>query len=251
MPLIQSSTPDCTSKPPTFSAQDTLPVVPSRGRDWWQYNHLWNFTDLRNSYFSMRHGLSESNVMRVTGSNPEFAMSAFDLVPEGYDQAKEAVCSMPFRELCDPCTVIVCSDFLRAIRTAELVAEAIGCSDVIRVEWLRERFFGEYDLFDPELYFPHLHPLDVEDPFNTSRGCESPVQLQERLSRGIVGLETAMSGKKILLVTHHDAMQMLEVVFSREYPGRYAGTPEKPRSLITNCEIRQLKLTDKSQVDQS
>lgn len=206
------------------------------------FNHLGNIITLGNSYFAMRHGLSESNEMHVTGSDPQFAVSAFDLVPEGCEQVRKAAREPVFRRTFNEDTILVCSDFLRAVHTAEIVRDEIHCREPLRVEWLRERFFGEFDLFDHETFFHIIHRADVSDPFSSVCGCESAACLGERLSRGILELESAMSGKRLLLITHHDALQMLDVIFSFRSPGNYAGTPEEPLPYVENCEIRPLKL---------
>lgn len=215
---------------------DPLPSM-----DWSRFNHILHYPTLRNTYYAMRHGLSESNRLRVTATKPAVALTGYGLTEEGRRQVREQALKAKVRRIFSEATIVLSSDFLRAMQSAEIFADVLRASPPIPVAWLRERCFGELDNSDPDEFFPNLHPVDVVDPFNNAWGCESPVSLQSRVSRGISQLEAEHSGLTILLVTHHDTLEVLEAVFAKRSPGEYAGRPEEPQSEIDNAELRRLE----------
>ncbi|NMC63642.1 MAG: histidine phosphatase family protein, partial [SAR324 cluster bacterium] len=199
--------------------------VPKVERRWETYNHLFGIKDLKNIYLAMRHGESEANTRRITASNPAYALCSFGLTDFGIRQVCASINAQSFL---DSSTIICCSDLLRAKQSAEIAANELGVSDLFITPWLRERFFGDFDALDYVEYFHHIHRRDNEDPISSYCNCESVVSVQKRLSEGILQCEKEFSGKKILLVSHHDAIQILECVFSKTSPGFYAGSPDAP-----------------------
>lgn len=207
---------------------------------WETYNHLLGVESLRNIYFAMRHGESEANTRRITASNPTYALSSFGLTDFG---VRQVCASINAQNFLDSSTIIFCSDLLRAKQSAEIVANELGVSDLHITPCLRERFFGDLDALDYVEYFHHIHRRDNEDPFSSYCKCESAVSVQKRLSEGILQCEKEFSGKDILLVSHHDAIQILECVFNKSSPGFYAGRPDAPYPEIPNGEIRVLEFS--------
>ncbi len=69
----------------------------------------------------MRHGESEANVSGVIVSDPAIGCERFGLTEHGLQQISAAVNGFTGK----PITQIVCSDFLRTMQTAQLVAEIL------------------------------------------------------------------------------------------------------------------------------
>jgi len=214
--------------------------TPTVERTWETYNYLFGVEGLRNIYLAMRHGESEANTRRITASNPAYALCSYGLTKFGVQQVCDSINGQNFL---DSSTIIFCSDLLRAKQTAQIAAKELAISDLYTAPWLRERFFGDLDALDYAEYFHHIHERDNKDPFSSYCNCESAVSVQKRLSEGIFQCEKEFIGKKILLVSHHDAIQILECVFNKSSPGFYAGRPDAPFPEIPNGAIRALQFS--------
>jgi broad specificity phosphatase PhoE len=97
-----------------------------------------NESNLRNNYLLMRHGESEANVSGVIVSDPATGCDRFGLTEQGLQQISDS--AKGFRW--DAITQIVCSDFLRTLQTAQLVAEILHLPQPKQEIGLRERFLA-------------------------------------------------------------------------------------------------------------
>ena len=113
---------------------------------------------LQNRYFAMRHGKSEANAAGLIVSDPANGCPAYGLTPEGREQAAASGAALRAdlgEEFVQPGRlVVVCSDFKRTRETAEVLLEALGRGGEAPVvaTWLRERFFGDWELGDHKHY---------------------------------------------------------------------------------------------------
>ena len=80
---------------------------------------------LRNDFVALRHGQSQANRQQIIVSSPEVAIASYGLTDLGKTQARQAgrtICQWYNKHhhqgLC-----LVCSDFLRAQQTAEIVEQ--------------------------------------------------------------------------------------------------------------------------------
>ena len=97
----------------------------------------------------MRHGRSQANDAHVIACSLQSGLQAAGLPTIGHQQARHAAEQLKQRGL-NP-TVIVSSDFLRALQTAQHVAETFNTSIVVEPR-LRERDFGSLDGKSTEHY---------------------------------------------------------------------------------------------------
>jgi len=119
----------------------------------------------------VRHGKSLANADDIVGT-PDTP-----LAEEGIEQARVTGQDLRSQNV----TALVCSSFIRAQQTAEIIAGEVGVpiADITVVDELRERRMGELE----------GHPKRHETAFffenNTALGFESQAALIERMSRAL------------------------------------------------------------------
>jgi broad specificity phosphatase PhoE len=99
---------------------------------------------------------------------------------------------------------------------------------------LRERYFGRWDKTSNRNY-EKVWADDKVDPNHTNYGVESAAHVQERTTALILLLEGDYSGKKILLASHGDALQILQTGFLGISPSLHRDIPH-----LNVAEIREL-----------
>jgi len=180
----------------------------------------------------MRHGQSLANLEQVIVSNPQNGVDDYGLSEQGMMQVRESVQSHP---RLDADLLIVSSDFKRARESAEIVHEILGCVRPMQFdERLRERNFGDWELTADSAY-ALVWAGDEVDPDNTDKGVESPNQVMQRVSALVCDYEARHSSATILMVSHGDALQLLQTAFSKQD----ASTHRQLQHLQT-AEIRRL-----------
>lgn len=196
-------------------------------------NHLAGLASLRNSYFEMRHGHSKSNFARILVGSPENAINGYGLTGLGVEQAEQSAKAMA--GVLGKGTLIFSSDYARARETAEITMRIVGAKDVVLAPELRERGFGELE----KKASPLIHEmwmLDEKNPAHKTFGVESVLELQERVTRYVRSLEREYEGRNILLVSHGDPLQVLQVSAVHIDPAFHNRIP-----YIKNAEIRSLE----------
>jgi GrpB-like predicted nucleotidyltransferase (UPF0157 family) len=194
-------------------------------------NHLTGVTELRNRYFLMRHGQSKANVAKVivsslaTDQNGDYGLTA-----RGREQALTAAVKSGLPHD----TVIFASGFARARETAEIVRERVGAPRVTVAGALRERYFGDWEVADTASY----ETVWADDQAGrTEHGVEPVTAILDRTTAFVADVETAHAGQTILLVSHGDALQILQAGFLKLNPRSHRGI----RHLET-AEIRPVSL---------
>jgi probable phosphoglycerate mutase len=176
-------------------------------------NHLLPLNHLANRYFAMRHGQSIANLEQIIVSHPRNGIDDYGLSEQGVNQVRESIQSDP---RLGSNLLIVSSDFKRARQSAEIAHELLGCVNPLCFdERLRERHFGEWEL-TPDSAYPLVWVRDEIDPDNSDKGVESPNQVMQRVSAVVYDYETKHSGATILMVSHGDALQILQTAFSKQ-----------------------------------
>ena len=128
-------------------------------------------------------------------------------------------------------TIIYSSPFSRCKRTAEIAKEVLGVrAEIIFDDRLRERWFGDWEGTGNANY-QKVWDDDALDPDHKKAGVESAAEVVARVSGFIRDLETRYAGKNILLVSHGDALQILQTFFEN-----------KPSS--THRSLRHLKVAE-------
>ena len=199
-------------------------------------NHLADFSTLKNRYFVLRHGRSEANEKKIVVSYPENGVPLYGLTPEGENQARESVKKALESGLLNSDTIIISSDFKRTNETAHIAKEILGTAAVIFSEKLRERKFGDWEL-QPSNY-QVVWDEDAKNAEHKTRGVESTREVLARVTSLVKDLEKEYEGKTILLVSHGDAIQILQTAFQRVDSGTHRKLPH-----IDTAEIMRLELS--------
>jgi broad specificity phosphatase PhoE len=201
-------------------------------------NHLYAVDHLNNRYFAMRHGHSLANQQGIVVSHPENGCAGYGLSELGVEQVQS---SLQQQHRLDAGTIIVSSDFRRARESAVIAQQRLGCVSPIATDIrLRERYFAELEL-GPDSAYQSVWHRDQQDPDSDCRGVETANQVMARVSALIIDLETRYMDTNLLLVSHGDALQILQTAFAR----RDASQHRQLHHLQT-AEIRCLQLAEKS-----
>jgi len=198
-------------------------------------NHLLALDRLTNRYFVMRHGQSLANLQQLIVSHPQNGIDAYGLSEHGMMQARESVqaCSRFNSNL-----LIVSSDFRRARETAEIAQELLGSTNSLQFDQrLRERNFGEWEL-TPDSAYPLIWARDEVNPDNDEKGIESPNQVMARVTTLVCEYEEKNSGVTILLISHGDALQILQTAFSKQDASEH-----RRQQHLETAEIREISLS--------
>ncbi|OGO06955.1 MAG: hypothetical protein A2Y73_09240 [Chloroflexi bacterium RBG_13_56_8] len=148
-------------------------------------------------FFIVRHGQTDYNAQgRYQGSTD------IDLNEVGVEQAKAAA------ECLKECSidVIVSSPLKRALSTARIIAEIIGCDDVHVMEQFAERRMGVLEELTreealeryPEIYDKHV-PRQIHD---APPGGETPLECGVRVFEGLRQIQERYPNQNVLLVAH-------------------------------------------------
>jgi probable phosphoglycerate mutase len=197
-------------------------------------NHLLSIERLNNRYFAMRHGHSLANQQGIIVSHPENGRDNYGLSERGREQVRT---SLRQNNQLDAKTVVVTSDFKRARESAGIAFELLACNvSICEESRLRERHFGELELASDDSY-DQVWQQDEVNPDSRVKEVESVNQVMARVTSVIADYENQYSAATILLVSHGDALQILQTAFSR----LDASTHRQLEHLHT-AEIRQLLL---------
>jgi broad specificity phosphatase PhoE len=197
-------------------------------------NNLSAISQLNNHYYVMRHGHSLGNQQGIIVSHPENGCGGFGLSEQGQDQVQA---SLQMDVSLDTDTMIVSSDFNRALESAAIARQALNCRALVEIDVrLRERNFGELEL-GPDSAYQAVWQQDALDPDSDYRAVESVNQVMSRVTGLIVDLERRFANTSLLLVSHGDALQILQTAFA----GRDASSHRQLQHLQT-AEIRCLRL---------
>ena len=198
-------------------------------------NHLSNYADLSNDYYVMRHGHSLANQQGLIVSHPVNGCGGFGLSERGREQVRA---SLQHNDLLDADTIILSSDFSRAVESATIAADLLDCSVGVEIDLrLRERDFGELEL-GPDSAYASVWEQDEQDADGLFRAVESANQVMARVTGLILDLEQRHVDATLLLVSHGDALQILQTAFA----GRDASAHRQLQHLQT-AEIRPLLLS--------
>lgn len=191
--------------------------------------------DLKNSYFVLRHGESRPNVLKIVLSSLEDGKKEeYTLTDKGEEQVRLSVKKAKDEELLGSDTVIYSSPFSRTKKSAEIAKEILGVEeDIIFDDRLRERWFGDWEKTDNTAY-QKIWDRDRENPNHKEENVESTKEVLERTMSLINDLEKEYKDKNILLVSHGDAIKILETSFRNISPGKHVDFK------IHTAEIREL-----------
>lgn len=197
-----------------------------------------DITELRNSYYALRHGRSLANEAELIVSHPDDGVPSYGLTDEGRQQVVGGLAAARVTYGLDAATVIVSSDFARARETAAIAATMLGVSEFVTTPQLRERFFGDWD----KQHNRHYHDVwtaDQTDPEHTRHGVESTRDVAARATALIRELEKRYTGRNIVLVSHGDTLQILQTAFERVTSSQHRSVAH-----LETGQIRKLQLKE-------
>jgi broad specificity phosphatase PhoE len=132
-------------------------------------------------------------------------------------------------------TIIISSPFSRCKRTAEIAAEVLGVNTaIIFDDRLRERWFGNWERKGNDNY-EKVWEIDKVDPNHKIELVESAQDVQDRTASVVADCEKKYKGKKVLLVSHGDALQILQTWFRNVSPGKH-----RELTHLETAEIRKV-----------
>ncbi len=176
---------------------------------------------LNNTYYAFRHGESIANVEGIIVSDPAIGTVTYGLSEKGRQQVRDSVLSgAEF----DADTLVVSSDFKRAVETAEIIREVLGAAPVRLDERLRERFFGEWEGASHTNY-SKAWKKDAYDPEQVFNGAESTSSVRKRMWAVVDMLEKEVAGRRIILVSHGDPLMLLQTMFAGMDPSEHRSLP--------------------------
>ncbi len=197
-------------------------------------NHLKPLNQLNNQYFALRHGESIANQKGLIVSSPENGIRDYGLSETGRKQITDSVRS---NSKINKRTRVISSDFLRAFESAQIAHQLLHSeADIQCIESLRERFFGDHELKDNTLY-QNVWDDDQQDSSHTVNNVESADAVIERTTSHISTLEKNFKGETFLLVSHGDALQILQAAFNKSSASAHRSLPH-----LDTAEIRELIL---------
>nr|CAA9249970.1 hypothetical protein AVDCRST_MAG63-1874 [uncultured Armatimonadetes bacterium] len=191
---------------------------------------------LRNRYFVLRHGRSLANEEERIVSHPDHGVPQYGLSEAGRRQVEDAITKALRDGVLDGTTLIVASDFARTRESAEIARALLGAQDtVLLTPKLRERFFGDWEKQHHSNYH-RVWEADALDGGHTRNGVESTREVLARTTSLLRDLERDYAGRNILLVSHGDALQILQTAFERVDSARHRLLPH-----LETGQIRELE----------
>ena len=198
--------------------------------------------NLKYTYYIIRHGQSTPNIDKIIISKLKNGiLPQYGLTEIGRKQCLDSAQSFldklnKSNETIDQ-FVIAYSPFSRTKETAQEIAKILPHSQMIKVENLRERDFGDMELTGNENY-DKFWEQDKNNADSIIFNSESPNQVLTRVMSVIEDIETYdyPKNQKIILTSHGDTLQILQTYFS----GLPASKHHTDVSYMQNAEIRKL-----------
>jgi broad specificity phosphatase PhoE len=183
-------------------------------------------SSFRNSYLLMRHGESDANVSGLIVSDPKIGCERFGLTERGSQQVIASARGFTGEAI----TQIVCSDFLRTLQTAQLVADTLNLPQPQPEVGLRERYFGGWEGMSAE-HYENIWQRD-EAGKQSDDHVESPEAVLKRSLSVLNRLEQEYQDQVILLISHGDMLQILSTSFAGISPNKHRSLPHHQTAQI-------------------
>lgn len=190
----------------------------------------------RNTYYALRHGTSLANERGIVVSTAAHGVAEWGLSPAGV-----AACRQLFSDAAWACppftaadTLVLTSDFRRARETADLLCELLGLAPARIEVGLRERNFGGLELGSAK-HYDDVWSRDERQPNHGFAGSETTDSVAQRMLAVVERVESTESGKRVVLVSHGDPLQILETVLRGLPSYAHRRVPH-----LGNAELRRL-----------
>ena len=159
------------------------------------------------TFYLLRHGQSEANVLGLIASSMAAAHEGFGLTALGRAQVREAATTARAAGLLPPRCHVISSPLLRARESAAIAAEVLGTT-VLTDARLAERGFGEFELTSDD-HYAQVWSQDRVDPTHATWGVESLAAILARVTPLLRELHDADGGSAFVLCTHGDVASVL------------------------------------------
>ncbi|MEI6396696.1 MAG: class I tRNA ligase family protein [Candidatus Taylorbacteria bacterium] len=193
------------------------------------------YSKAKNTYYVMRHGQSEGNVVGTLNGDPQ---KTNHLTAVGREQVKKSAASIKKFGI----DTIVASPFMRTQETAKIVADGLGLRglgqkiSIVTDNRLHERAMGEWEGKLVEDFGKEFH---TEDAFTKGpKSGENYSDIRKRIGEFMYDMESKYSGKTILIVTHGGPATVLTAV-CRGFSDMETVEYEKD-NYLNNAEFRAL-----------
>ncbi|MGP9538409.1 histidine phosphatase family protein [Brachybacterium sp. AOP43-C2-M15] len=181
----------------------------------------------------LRHGESTANVEGLIVSAPgPRALTEVGLTARGREQARESARRAVAQGL-GPGSIVISSDFARALETAEEFADELGAAAPRRDPRLRERFFGRHDE-GPASAYEQVWAIDRGRGTLTG-GVEPVVDVAARVLEVLREADEFARTAPVVLVAHGDVLQIALAIGAGADPHDHRDVPH-----LGNAELRPL-----------
>lgn len=186
-----------------------------------------------NRLWVLRHGESTANVEGLIVSAPgPRALTEVGLTPRGRTQARAAAEVGAAQGLGSE-TVVITSDFARALQTAEEFAAALGAASPRIDQRLRERSFGRHDE-GPASAYDQVWAVD-RDRGTPQDEVEPVAAVAARVLAVLAEADDLAGDAPVVLVAHGDVLQIALTLAAGADPHDHRGQPH-----LGNAELRLL-----------
>ncbi|KAH8065808.1 Histidine phosphatase [Aureococcus anophagefferens] len=194
---------------------------------------------LKNEFVALRHGWSEANEAGIIVSRIESGrLPRYGLHAKGRAQA--AAVAEPLAALAGAREVVVlASDFSRTLDTAAVVASASASAS--RPAPALSGDFGDLD-GGPNDTYEDVWARDAADAGHEWSRVESVERVLARTTAAVREADAAGEGRLVLLVSHGDALQILQTAFADVDPRTHRSLPHLETSRMqreTNYNVNR------------
>lgn len=187
-----------------------------------------------NTYYLVRHGEAETNVLGIvssTGGKHEYPLTV---------RGRRMVVEMAKFLANEKPDFIVSSPILRARETAEIIRDAFGIPLSLD-ERLCEPHFGDFEETDYQAFLSFMQEHGGRMTGAPELGVEGYVDLRTRVRSFLDDVAAHFSGKKIVIVSHGDSLQEIygELVGMPVGPSQDGWYPAKGSCLVYGVEKKE------------
>lgn len=167
------------------------------------------------TFYLVRHGEAEHNVLRVGSSLPE--VTKRHLTERGRQQIAEVAEHLSKQGV----DAIIASPLVRTQETAAIISEKTGVP-VLTDDRLHEVDLGIYNEKPIERFFEKYPDSSMRLSPDPEDGVESFIDMRGRLQGFLEDVASRYAGKKVVIVSHGDTLEQFHGILVREAPGRAA-----------------------------
>ncbi|MFA6094502.1 MAG: class I tRNA ligase family protein [Candidatus Paceibacterota bacterium] len=197
-------------------------------------------TTHNNSYFVMRHGEGDHNVLDVLSSNSE---NPHHLTEKGKQEVLESAKKLVGLGI----DLIIASPLIRTQETAAIVAETLGIDkkSIVTDSRLREVGWGEWDMMTVNEFRAKKYFSSLEERFaKPCPGGETILDVKKRTGELLYEVENKYSNRKILFVSHGaPAWLLCSNAIGADIKGTIEMDPHIGGSFLETAEVRKFEFS--------